>query len=235
MNDMNPRAIIGGNLPPDPLDEALATDPEALELAEGLLTGDPVTTEAQMKAVDAVTKRLKALKKAVTTAKETESKPLHDAWKAALAKYKPTEVDLDQQIEGCISMVDDFKRNLAAKKADAERKARAEAEAAARAAHEAAQLANPADLEAVRAADQAKRDAEDAAKAVRIAAKDAASVGGMRTVTRFEVTDHRALLHWIAVNRRDDLTAFIDKWALTNHKTAPMADGLRVWTEKEAF
>ena len=56
----------------------------------------------------------------------------------------------------------------------------------------------------------------------------------MRTVTRYEITDHRALLNFIAKNARDDVTAFIEEWARKNHKTVA-ADGLRVWTEKESF
>jgi hypothetical protein len=32
-----------------------------------------------------------------------------------------------------------------------------------------------------------------------------------------------------------DVTAFIDEWARKHHKEFANADGLRVWTEKEAF
>jgi hypothetical protein len=74
--------------------------------------------------------------------------------------------------------------------------------------------------------------AEAAQKLAMQAAKD--TVKGIRTVTRYEITDHRALLNFIAKNSRDDVTAFIEEWARKNHKTVT-ADGLRVWTEKEAF
>lgn len=222
----------GHNNPPDPLDEAIATDAEALELAEGILTGDPVETEEQMHAVDAIAKRLKAVLKAVTAAKESESKPLHDAWKAALARYKPTETDLEKQIKGCVAMVDGFKRKLAAEK-EAERKAKERAAwEAAEAARKASAEAAASDIEAQRAAAEAQRQAEEAQRAATAAAKD--TVKGMRTVTCFEVTDHRALLHWIAANRRDDITAFLDEWAQKNHRNVT-ADGLRVWQEKAAF
>jgi hypothetical protein len=60
-------------------------------------------------------------------------------------------------------------------------------------------------------------------------------VKGLRTVTRYEITDHRALLHWIAANRRADMTAFIEEWARKNHRETQQADGLRGWTEKEAY
>jgi hypothetical protein len=222
------------NSPPDPLDEAIATDPEALELAEGMLTGSPVENEAQMRATDDLAKRLKAVKKAVEAAEESEAKPIFDEWKATKARFKPTLDDLDRMIKGCASMVSDFKRKLAAEKAEAERKAREEAEAKARAAHEAAQRAADSDIDAQREAAMAQAEAEAAQKAAQQASR-ANDVKGLRTVTRFEITDHRALLNWIAKNRREDLTAFIEEWARRNHKDNQAADGLRVWQEKRAY
>lgn len=222
------------NSPPDPLDEAIATDPEALELAEGMLTGSPVENEAQMRATDDLAKRLKAVKKAVEAAEESEAKPIYDEWKATKARFKPTLDDLDRMIKGCASMVSDFKRKLAAEKAEAERRAREEAAAKARAAHEAAQRAADSDIDAQRDAAMAQAEAEAAQKAAQQASR-ANDVKGLRTVTRFEITDHRALLNWIAVNRREDLTAFIEEWARRNHKDNQAADGLRVWNEKAAY
>lgn len=222
------------NNPPDPLDEAIAVDPEALELAEGLLTGQPVENESQMRAADDLAKRLKAVRKAVEAAEESEAKPIYDQWKATKARYKPTIDDLDRMIKGCAAMVDGFKKRLAAEKAEAERKARAEAEAKARAAHEAAMKADAADIEAQREAMAKQAEAEAAQRAAREASR-ANDVKGLRTVTRYEITDHRALLNWIAKNRREDLTAFIEEWARRNHKENQAADGLRVWQDKEAY
>jgi len=232
MNDMS-IAGIGHNSPPDPLDEAIGIDPEALELAEGILTGQPVQSEAQMKDVDGIAKRLKAIKKAVEAAEESEARPIYDRWKAAKGRYKPTLDDLDRQIKGCAAMVDAFKRALAAQKEEAERKARAEAAEAARKAEEARRAADASDLDAQREAAAAQQQAEEARR-VAIAASKANDVKGLRTVTRYEITDHKALLNWIARNRRDDLTAFIENWARRNHSTTPQADGLNVWQTKEA-
>jgi hypothetical protein len=233
MNDMNPRAVIGGNVPPDPLDEALAQFGDFITEAESWLDGKAVENEGQMKAVDALLKQIKAADKAVTEAREAEAKPLHDAWKSAIARYKPTQDDLGRIKNGLIAIVDSFKRKLAAEKAEAERKARAEAEEAARKAREAAMQADAANIEAQRAAAVAQAEAEEAQRRAAAAAKD--TVKGMRTVTRYEVTDHRALLNWIARNDREAVTAFIDEWARRNHKENQNAEGLRVWTEKEAF
>lgn len=231
MNDMTPHRLH--NNPPDPLDEAIATDAEALELADGILTGSPVTSEAQMKSVDGIAKRLKAIKKAVETAEESEAKPIYDQWKAAKARFKPTLDDLDRQIKGCADMVNAFKKELAAAKAEAERKARAEAEAATRAAAEAARAASTSDIEAQREAAAAQHAAEEAQRSARMASK-ANDVKGLRTVTKHEIEDHRAALHWIAQNDRDALTAFIEDYVRRNHKDKQIA-GVCVWQDKEAY
>ena len=229
---MNSLANIGHNLPPDPLDEALAPYGDAIAEAEGWLDGKPVENEEQMKAVDTLLRSIKDAAKAVDTAKEAEAKPLHDAWKAALARYKPTADDLDRIKKGLLALVDAFKRRLAAEKAEAERKARAEAEAAMRAAQEAARAADASNIEAQRAAAEAERQAQAAIAAAKAASKD--TVKGLRTVTMHEVEDYRAALHWIAANDRDAVTDFVTEYVRRNHKDKAIS-GVRVWQEKVAF
>lgn len=230
---MNAHAQIGGNNPPDPIDEALAPFGDTITEAEGWLDGKAVETEGQMKAVDALTKEIKAAKKAVEAAEESEAKPIYDQWKAAKARYKPTLDDMDRIVKGLVAAVDGFKRKLAAEKAEAERLARAEAARKMREAEEAARAAAANDIEAQRAAAAAQAEAAEAQRLAQAAAKD--TVKGLRTVTRYEITDHRALLNWIASNDRDAITAFIEAWAAKHHKENQSAEGLRVWTEKEAF
>jgi hypothetical protein len=229
MNDQTP---IGHNSPPDPIDEALKPYGDALSEAENWLDGTPVENEGQMKAVDTILKQIKAAEKAVKDAEESEAKPIYDQWKAAKARYTPTLDDLTRIKKGLVAVVDAFKRKLAAEKAEAERKARAEAEAARRVAEEAARQASASDIEAQRKAAEAKAAADLAMAQATAASKD--TVKGMRTVTRYEITDHRALLHWIAANDRDAITAFIEEYARRNHRDI-QADGLKVWQEKEAF
>ena len=229
---MNVPAQIGHNNPPDPLDEALAPYGDFIAEAEAWLDGATVETEQQMAAVDMLLKHIKSAAASVTTAKEIESKPLHDAWKASIARYKPTLDDLDRIKKGLIAAVDGFKRRMAAERAEAERKARQEAEAAARAAAEAARAAQATDIEAQRRAAEAQAAADLAQAQAAASAKQ--QVKGLRKVTRYEITDHRALLHWIAQNDRDAITAFIEDYARTRHREV-QADGLRVWTERVAF
>lgn len=233
MNDMNPRAVIGANFPPDPIDVAVAPFQDFIAEAETWADGTTVETEAQMKAVDALIKQIKAARKAVDEARDVATKPLHEAWKGEVARWKPTQDDLDRRVKCLVALVDGFKRRLADEKEAARRAAAAEAEAARRAAQEATMAAGAADLAAQEAAALAQREAEEAQARAAAAAKD--TVKGLRTVTRYEITDHRSLLNWIARNDRDAITAFIDEWARRNHKETPSADGLRVWQEKAAY
>ena len=221
------------NMPPDPIDEALAPFGDVISEAEGWLDGTPVENEGQMKAVDTLIKDMKAAKKAVEAAEESEAKPIYDQWKAAKERYKPTLTDLDRIVKGLVATVDAFKRKLAAEKEAARKEAERLAWEETRKAQEAARLAAANDLEAQRAAAAQAEAAEAAQRAAQAAAKD--TVKGMRTVTKYDVTDHRALLHWIAKNDKDAVYAFIEDWARRNHKDHQSAEGLRVWTEKEAF
>lgn len=224
---------IGHNNPPDPIDQALAPYGDVIEEAQNWLDGEPVTDEGQMRAVDKLLRGIKEAHKAVADADESETKPLYDQWKAAKARFKPTLDDLDRMKKGLAALVDGFKRRLAAEKAEAERKARDAAEAAQREAARLAAEARAGDIEAERARDKAIADAEAATKAASAAGRD--QVKGLYTVTRYEITDHRALLHWIAANRRDDITAFLDEWARQNHRAVgPIPGALNVWQEKVA-
>lgn len=229
---MTQLATTGHNLPPDPIDEALAPFGGAISEAENWLDGEPVTNEDQMKAVDSLLKSIKAAKKAVGDAEESAAKPIYDSWKAEKAKFAPTLTDLDRLAKGLVTISDVFKRKLAAEKAEIARLAQEEMWRKARDAEEASRKANAGDIQAVRDAAALQEAFDDAEAKARAAAKD--TVKGMRTVTHYEVTDHRAALHWIAANDREAVTAFIDEYTRRNHKDKTIA-GVRVWQEKEAF
>ena len=113
----NPRAVIGGNNPPDAMDEALAPFGDIIAEAEQWLDGTKVTNEGQMKAVDVLTKGMKAARKAIDDARDTATKPLHLAWQDEIARWRPAQVDLDAMVKGLVALTDDFKRALAAEKA----------------------------------------------------------------------------------------------------------------------
>jgi hypothetical protein len=231
---MNERAVIGGNMPPDPIDEICAAYEASREEAENWLDGAPVENEAQMNAVDALRKSMREWRLSLEKGQKSATAPLHEIYKSELERWKPT-IDDAKRIETClVSALDVFKRKLAAEKREAERLAWEETDRLRKEAEAKARTADAADIDAQREAQAAKQAAQDAEKAAQAAKRD--QVKGMRTVTKYEVTDHRALLHFIASNHRDDVTAFIDGWAQKNHKTAPQGvDGLRVWQEQEAY
>lgn len=223
----------GGNNPPDPIDAISAAYEAEREEAENWTDGTTVENEDQMKAVDALRKSMREWRLELERGQKSATAPLHDAYKAELARWKPTIEDA-KRIESClVATVNVFKQRLAEEKKAAERAAWEAAERARREAEAKARAAADTDLGAQREAEAAAQAAIDAEKAAQAAKKD--NVKGMRTVTRYEITDHRALLHWIAANDRDAITAFVDEYARKEHKVIANADGLRVWAEKEAY
>jgi len=225
-------AKIGDNNPPDPIDEALAPYGDFIAEAETWLDGAAVENEDQMKAVDALTSEIKSAIKVATMAEKSAAAPLHDAWKAEKARWKPTLDDLARIRDGLVHAVSGFKAKLAAEKRAAEKAAWEAANKARMDAEAAASKANASDIEAQRAAQAAAQAAIDAEKAAKAQAKD--SVKGMRKVTRYEITDNKAALHDIAANDRDAITAFIAEYVRLNHKKRTIR-GVKVWEEKEAF
>jgi len=227
------RLGLGGNNPPSPIEACVSAHDDVISEATNWCDGEPVTTEAQMNAVDVVLKAFKSYRTALEKAGKEQTAPLHTVWKAEVAAVKVYTDDADRLQAALVAVNGPFKTKLAADKAEADKVAQAAAWDATRAARDAAAKANAGDIEQTRAAAAAIAEAEALQRAANASAKS--KVLGMRTVTHHEVTDHKALLNWIARNRRDDLTAFIDEWARTNHKPDPGADGLRVWQSQEPF
>lgn len=228
----NPRAVIGDNFPPDPIDVALEPYAAVLEEVGNWLDGAAVENDGQLKATDDLLKDLKAARKAVDVARDEYTKPLHEAWKVEVARWKPTQDDLDRQVKCLVAAQAPYKAKLAAEKEAARQAAQAEADAKAEAARQAHIAANAASLEERRKADDLMREAEEASRAAARAAKD--TVKGMRSVQVFEIESHKAALHWIVTNDRDAVTAFIDDYVRSNFKLRPI-DGVKVETRKEAF
>ena len=233
MNDQAPDRLH--NQPPDPIDQALAPYCDAISEAENWLDGEAVQSEDQMQAVDQLKAEVHAALKAVKTGEESEAKPVYDEWKRIKARWKPTIDDLERIKKGLTALVDGFKRKLAAERAEAERKAREEADRKRRDAESKAAAVQTANIDAEREAAQAQHEAIEAQKAARDAQKASKEVKGLRTVTKYEITDHRALLHWIAQNDREAITAFIEEYARRHHAPGSPMEGLKVWQEKVAW
>jgi hypothetical protein len=231
MPDNNPRAVIGANNPPDPIDTALAPHGDTIDEAANWLDGTPVETEAQMNAVDALIKAMKAARKDVDTARDACTKPLNDAWKAEIARWKPTQDDIDMQIKGLVGMVDIFKRKLAEEKEAARRAAWEHSEALRREAEAKIAAADVSNIEDQREAKAAMEAADLARAQASVAQKD--TVKGMRSYAMHEVLDYRAAIHWIAMNDKPAMKEFIDEYAAKNATRFP-PEVVRNWTEKRA-
>ena len=230
MNDTLPPR--NHNNPPDPIDEAIAPYGDAIEEAQNWLDGTPIENEDQLKATDDLLKTIKGALKDLNAARDESTKPLHEAWKAEVARWKPTQDDLDRIIKGLVACQDPFKRALAVQKEAEKRAAWEAAEEAKREAQEAALSAQASDISAQREAAEKAAEAQRALQAASTKQKD--NVKGMRTVHCYEIEDHRAALHWIAKNHRGAVTVFVEAFVGSNHKTMDI-EGVNQWTEKEAF
>ena len=223
---------IGHNNPPDPIDQALAPYADAIAEVEGWLDGEPIDSDGQLDATTGLLKTIKQALKDVNAARDSAVKPLRDAWHFELARWKPTQNDLNRLVKGIVAIQAPYKRQKAAEIEDAKRKAWQEADEARRAAEKAAQEASAGDIEAQREAEAARQAAMDAE--VQASKQAKAKVGGMRTAHKYEITDRRAALHWIAQNDKDAMTDFIEAYVSKNHKDRDI-DGVKTWQEKEAF
>ena len=238
MNDQSP-APMGHNMPPeeiDPREAALEPFSDFIEEAQNWADGTPVENVEQMEAVDGLLKQVKAADKAVQEARDSDVKPLHDAWKARVAFWKITLDDLDRIKKALTKVSNDFKVKLAREKEEKAQKEREAAWAKQREAEEAARLAEErGSIDDLRAADAAKQEALDAKKAASAASKD--KVKGLRTIWKwaFDGEDARKkALNWIARNDRDAMTAFIEAYVAKNFRDKQI-DGVKVWDEKESY
>lgn len=232
MNVLNPRAVIGGNNPPDPIDTALEPYAGVLEEVGHWLDGKAVENDGQLAATDALLKELKAARKAVDTARDECTKPLHEVWKAEVARWKPTQDDLDRQVKCLVAAQAPYKARLAAEKEAARVAAEQAAREKAQAARQAHIAANAASIEEQRRADELIAEAEAAQRQAARASKD--TVKGMRTVQVYEIESHKLALNWIARNDREAVTVFIEEYVRRNFK-AKAIEGVKVETVKEAF
>lgn len=229
MNDMTPP--MGHNNPPDPIDETLAPYGDAIAGAEMWLDGDPVTNVDQMKEVDGIAKQIRSARSDLAKAEKDATGPLYKIYKDEKARWKPTLDDMDRLQKGLASISGKFKKAEAARKEAEKRAAYEEAQRKEREAAQAAAEAQVGDIDAQREAARVQTEAIEAKKAASAANKD--TVKGLRTVTKWEVTDYAA--YWANAITGDEKRALIEDHARRNHKRLDGTSGLRVWTEKEAY
>lgn len=216
---MDSRTAIGGNNPPDPIDEICAQFEAVRMESESWLDGQEVTNEDQMKAVDALRKGAREWRQALEAGQKSATAPLYDAYKAEGARWKPTVEDAQRIEKGLVALVDGFKRKLAEVKEEERRKAEAEAWEKTRAAREAAERASAANIEEQRAAAAAIREAEEAQRRAAQASKS--TVKGLRTFDVTEVLDATAYARWLWQHDREALLAWMNDHARRNKHHVP--------------
>lgn len=216
--------------PPIDVKECIAEYKDSIEEAGNWLDGTVVKDECQMAVVDALIKDVRAAKVTLEKAKKSATAPLHDAWKAEGARWKPTEDDIKRRLEGLVAAVEPFKKELAAKAEAARRAAYKEAERKRLEAEKAAMNADPKNYEDSVQAAKLAQEAQDAkAEAAKLKKPK-----GLRKVSKFNVFDNAALLKWVVENDREEVVKFLSEYARKNHKDTKM-DGVESWVEKEAY
>lgn len=211
MNAINERAVIGGNMPPEPLDPfaAMAAHINDLyELAEGALTGGEIASKEQADQIEA----LKAdIKKAVAEAekhRKAEKEPHLEAGRAVDAKWKAITDKGTLAAKTAADALTPWLRKVQAEREAEQERLRKEAEAKAEQARKA--FKETTDLEARAHAEQL---AKEAAKATAAANKIDRTATGLRTYWTATVTDYSALLRYMKEARPEDLKAMLRDYA----------------------
>lgn len=228
---MTNTAQVGHNNPPDPIEELTALyDADRME-AENWLDGSPVENEAQMNEVDALRKAMREWRLSLEKGQKSATAPLHDAYKAEIARWKPTIDDAKRIEQGLVATVDAFKRKLAEQKQAEQRAAWEAAEKARKEAEAKAAQAAASDLEAQREAAAAKEAAMEAEKVAQKLKSE--KVKGLRTVKETVVIDPVALARHLWEHDRDELLMFMHNRA---RKLGLHVPGIvEIQERKEAF
>ncbi|WP_299327581.1 hypothetical protein [Parasphingopyxis sp.] len=200
----NPRATIGGNNPPEPIDGFKTHIEDLLVEAQNFLDGSGVNSEAEADGVSRIIDELRTAKKDADAQRRAEKKPHDDAGKAVQAKWKPILERADMAVKVAKDAMAPWLKKLEAERLERERLAREEAERKAEEARKAHQAAQTDGLAARAEAEAKIKEAEEAEKAAakiereKTHAKGGARAIGLRT-------------HWTAtiVNRRDALNHYV--------------------------
>lgn len=216
-------AVIGHNsqhAEPTPFEVSRDRISDLYAEAKNWCDGEPIDSEA--KAAE-VRKLLDMLSEEIRTAdarRKVENEPF-DAGKAEVQARYNTLIGDTKSVKGKAILAQAACRQALTpwlQKQEAERQAAAEAarlaaEEAKRDAAFALQITSADDLAGREQAEAVAREAKAAEAAAKKAGKHGAT--GLRTVTSAVVTDYRAFLSWLAVNRPDALRGMLDTCANT--------------------
>ena len=221
-------ATIGHNggpeLTPFEVDQQAITD--LYDEAKQWLDGEPVTTQEQADAINALKGAIKAAiaaadenRKAAQEPYKAEVDAIQTAYNALIGKNKSITGIAIKAEEARNAALKPYLLELDRQQQEAARLAREEAERKQREAMEAMRQRDAANLaereEAERLVQEAKAAEADARKAenAKAHAKGGARATGLRTVYRAELADLKAAAAWVWAERRDELADFIQEQA----------------------
>ena len=185
----------------------------------------------QQEAVEDLLEKVKAAEKTIGAARDADTKPKHETWKAAVGLWKEPLDARGREKTALAALLTPYKNAKAAALAEEQRRLQEEANRKRREAEDLAAKAIAGDLASQEAAVAAKVEFQETRKVASAAKK--VKVTGLHTVWHCNVEDHHALLNWVAKNDRAAMLDFLNEYAAKNHRTAPLA-GVKSWSEKVA-
>lgn len=240
IDEQNPRAIIGGNNPPEPTPFELVTAEinDLFDEARNFADGQPIDSEALHDAITELYDRLHDAGKRADALRVEEKKPHDDAVKAIQSKWNPFIQEKKGKVALGKSALGELLAAWRKKKADeaaAEARRLADIAAAEAEAARAALQASSGNLEARVIAEQQVDNAKAWEKAAKRADKAATTGLGLRTVWHGTVEDWEAAMNWAydrdAGRFRELVQGMVDEAVRMGTRTVP---GVRVWDEKRA-
>jgi hypothetical protein len=242
--DTNPRAVLGGNHPPEatPFERAEKEIGDLYDEAKLWLDGAAVEGEEVAGGLSNLLNLLRGAEKAADAAREAEKKPFLEAGRAVDAKFGPVIKRAKLAQDGCKKALAPWLEQKEAEKRAAAEVARREAEEKARAAEAAIRAASAANLEEREKAEALVKDAKRAeAKASKAEHDTAKAVGGIGravslrpTYTPVLVDVKEALRHyWTA--EHDEIVSLLNSLAARDVRAgARSIPGFDVIEEKKA-
>lgn len=223
LNPDNPRAVMGGNNPPElaPFEQSKATISDLFGEAKNWCDGEPISSQEQADEVQKLLRLIQAAEKEADERRVAENKPFDDGKAEVQARYAPLIANTKSVKGMTVLAVEACKKALTPwlVKIDAENRAKAaalaaEAEAKAEAARE-AMCQRDGDLEKAAAAEALVREAKDAEAAARKADNAKASAKGdgravtLRDYYTPEITDATAFARHVWTVHRSDMDTFL--------------------------
>lgn len=190
---MTERTGVGGNNPPSELDAQQPNVDAVLETAEMTLTGVEVETAAQDQSVADLLKRLKAVRKDVTTAHSSDKQPFLDGGRRVDKQKNIMLLNITRAETTAQEARTPYLNKLEAERLETARIARDAAEAAQKVLEDAHKAKSGPDLAEAQQIAQHEQTAKDTRITAAQTAKPTAT--GLKTVWHTKITDKEAALN----------------------------------------